>query len=611
MRVRHLVVAAAVVAGAGSCKTNQQKPVAPAQDEAFEVTPSGDSSEVTRAPAEAAPKIQVVAALSGLEDLLAAASDVARRVSDEPATDPLADMQAAFLQMGFAPAFLDNVDLDNQHAFAVELPTTEPASPADISLAGTIAVIDTRKLIDAIPAPMRPQPLGNGVWEFQQNGNRLLLKEAGKELQIGLSTSDLERASGLRKEVGTGRRIRARAWNIPTDQFDPGTLLGLPSDLPLTKNLSKVIREAETVEIEADFGTKRDLEALARATAPFSELGIEPLGKPRAVATPLEQALPADPVMVTTMSWGDPKLVHKMIDKGVPLDQVPGPFAEIAKKAISGTHGVLDAIADDVVFALYVDKKGRTTVVLAASVKDDAKTMKALRSIHESIVGAVEAHATMQGKNANAKFGVDYKPDGLKFKGTKADRLTITVAKDFRDDLGPVSTFVVKDKFDAVALSNNGIAVLAAGPNAKSIAGDVAGSIGKARKNSLGTNGSLGKLREAMGGCQICIAFDGPDYLAYRLHLLEAEDDDKAVIKDAKKALGKISKVGEVGDAAFGVKVDPKQATAALVLPESLMFAPKETMRVLIGTNNFVDFPSEGFTTEPKTFGVGGVEKPQ
>ena len=501
--------------------------------------------------------------------------------------------------MGFAPAFLDNIELDKQHAVAMAFPPNDNAAPTDVEMAGTLAVVDPRKLIDAIPQPMRPQPMGNGVWEFQQGGQRLLLKEAGSELQFGLTPSDLKRADGLLGEVGQGRRLRARARNIPTDQVDPSQLLDLPSDLPLSRNISKVIKDAKTIEVEADFGTKRDLQLMVKAQAPFNELGIEPLGKPRAVATSLEKVLPSDPVFVATMSWGDPALVHKVIDKSVPMDQVPAPFAEIVKKAISGAHGVLDAIADDVVVALYVDKRGQSTIVLAGNVKDDGKTTKSLRKIHESIVAVVEAHATMQGKNDNAKFGVTYKPDGLTLKGKKADSLSIKIAKDFRKDLGPASTFVKKDSLDAVALSHNGIAILALGPGARTIATDVIGSVGKSRSSALAGNPSLSKLRESMGGCQICVVFDGPDYLKYRLQILQREDD-KAVVKDAKKAMGKMGKVGEVGDISLGVRAAANEAAVAVVAPESLMFSPKETVRLLLEVNEFVDAPTMGFQAKPK-----------
>ena len=70
---------------------------------------------------------------------------------------------------------------------------------------------------------------------------------------------------------------------------------------------------------------------LAAAQAPFSSLGLEPIGVPRGAATALEQRLPERPFLAASMSWGDPSLLHASIDRLVPLDQIPEPFAAIAK----------------------------------------------------------------------------------------------------------------------------------------------------------------------------------------------------------------------------------------------------------------------------------------
>src|SRR5690606_40779916 len=126
----------------------------------------------------------------------------------------------------------------------------------------------------------------------------------------------------------------------------------------------------------------RDFAASVGAEAPFHKLGLEPIGAARAAATGLESRLPAEPVFVTTLSWGDPALLHGIVDS-VPMSQVPEPVRPMVEKAMKSAHGLLDQVASDVVFALYIDdKKGQATFVMAADVKDEAKTKAALQGVH-------------------------------------------------------------------------------------------------------------------------------------------------------------------------------------------------------------------------------------
>ena len=97
----------------------------------------------------------------------------------------------------------------------------------------------------------------------------------------------------------------------------------------------------------------------------------------------------------------------------------------------------------------------------------------------------------------------------------------------------------------------------------------------------------LGRLRIAMGGCQICIAFDPTAYLRFRVALMVAKD--KAAAKQGKTSLAELKKVGTVGSAMVGFKVEPKQGAMGSVLPKELLFANKAAVATLKRINDLVD----------------------
>jgi hypothetical protein len=547
-------------------------------------------------------KINFEGSIEGIDDMLAAFQELGQRAVPDDATDPKADLQAGLLQTGFSPAFLDNIDLAGRHVFAVAWPARDEGGGArDAELAANVAVIDPRKVIEGTPAAFRPQPLGDGVWEFRQEQMRVLLKEGGKELLVGFSTTDLERAATLRSKLGDGRRIRVRAWNLPVDDVAPSALLGLPVGTPFAKNLDKLAQELKAAELEVDFGTKRDFEAVATAEAPFHTLGIEPLGEPRASSTALESRLPAGPVAVTTLAWGKPEMVHQMIDRLVPIDQIPQPFADIARTAVAGTHGVLDQLGNDVVLGLYVDRKGHPAVLIAADVRDEGKSKEALRKIAQAINSAVQAQATLSSGNKAGQFSVDYKVDGVALPGGKADRMVVTIPKDFEGDFDAAALFLSKNTVETIAFVRDKTAVVTVGAGARGLATEVARGLGKTRKDSLAASQGLAQIRAAMGGCQICVAGNPNDYFEFRLLLLAAASDDKSVAKDIRAKLAKLKKVAAVGESAAGVAVRRDQAGMAVVVPESTMFASAETWKTLREVNAFLVDPSApAAEAEPK-----------
>jgi hypothetical protein len=569
-----------------------QPPLAPVTS-----TPAGDGASGGAPgrgePRPAVERITVTGSVEGLDDMMAAFKKLGESWMPDQATDPKAEIQAGLLGAGFGPGFFNNIDLDGLHAFTSHTPVSG-GGPQDASVSASVAVVDARKLIENLPQSQRPSPLGEGMWELKVDSTRMLMREQGKELLIGLSNDDIAKAGQLRGQTKPGRRVRVKATNIPTDDIDPAAVLeDLPGGSELAKQLSEIVRELEAVTFEADFGTTRELQAEVGASAPFHKLGLGPIGTPRTAATSLESRLPPDPMFVTTLSWGDPTLLHKLVDS-TPLSDVPDPVKPMVEKAIKSAHGLLDQVATDVAFALYIDKKGRATFVMAASVKDEAKTKAALQGVHQVIVEGVETQASMAGKNKDAAFTAKLELDGLKVPGGKADRLAITIPKDFQGDAREARMFLGKNTLEVVSHVADGTAVLAIGAGAKALVADVA----RPGKQSLAQHAGLQGLRKSMGGCQICMSGDPLAYFRFRLLLVRDETTDKTVSKQASERMAQLGKLSPIGEPGVGVKVEAEKAAVGLVVPQATLFAPRAAVEKLGEINRFVDDPESAMAAK-------------
>ncbi len=591
---RPLLLAAALVVALApaSCKKKQQNGTdAPLViDGSGGTPPGGDGTDGgTTRPNTAMEKIEITASISGLADVFDMVKELNARWAPDNSGDAKAEIQAGLLQMGFAPSFLDNIDLAGTHGMWFAYPQQDDAATAaDIDMAATVAVIDGRKVIEGAPASSRPQPLGDGMWEIKSGEKqRFLIKEAGKELLVGMSPEDIAKAAKLRGQLDGSKRLYAKVWNIPKDELDPAALFGLPSNTAIAKALSSVLKELGAVELVGDVGTARDAVLTVSAEAPFSKLGIEPIGAPRASATAIEGRLPGKPMFVTTLSWGDPTLLEKSIAAAVPMSMIPEPFTPIVKQAVDNAVVLLKQIANDVVVALYVDAKGQLSVVLAADVKDDAAARDAMRKISDAIKQAVDAQQTLSGTNKDAHIGLEWKADGVALSGGKADRLLLRAPKSMKGELDEVQFLLVKDAVETISFVKGNTAVVAIGAGAKGLAGDVMKGIGKPRKDSLAQHEGLGRVRASMGGCQLCAAFDPIAYLRFRLTMLAAKD--KTAAKDAKASLAAIKKAGNVGAPGLGVKVEAKKGALGIVLPKETLFADKSAVDALKKAQALVD----------------------
>lgn len=591
--------ASLLVPVAGCSKKASSETVEPAAASEPVAPPVADGQDQAPGKGAAIPdaeKVQVLASFEGVQDMLTAAMDLKARIEGEEAgADPLADVQAGLLAQGFGPGFLGNINLDGMHAVKVAFPTDDAAGPEAIDFAASMSVADGQKVLESFPSSMRPQPLGGDMWELRQDNDTLLIKQAGAELLWGRAQADVEKASGLVKQVGTGRRVRVRAWNIPADDVDPIDLLGLPRDAPFVAAIADVLKELAAAELQLDFGSKKRLEVVASAEAPFGKLGLDPLGKARTKATELEAKLPAGAVFVTTVSFGNPEMLHKTIDSQIPVDQVPAPFDTMVKDAIKGTHMVLNSISANVVVALYVDKKGQATAMLAAGIKGkkEAKALEGMRKIQGTMKAGLDAHAALQGKNKNAKFAVTLKEGGLKISGIKADQLSVKIPKDFQGETEDAALFLKKNSVESVSFVQDGVAFWAIGAGARSLGSDVARSLGKDRSSSMASEGTLTTLREGMDGCQLCISFDADEYLRIRLLDMQAKTTDKAKLKEIKAQLSKLGKIKGDAEVGVGLRFSDKDGAAGLVIPGDTLSLSKESFAGMTEVMDYVEGTGE------------------
>lgn len=557
---------------------------------------SPSAGDPTAAHAEAAaPKprgpierIHILASIEGLDDMFAAADALAARTIPEQNLNTKAQIQALLIGTGFGPAFLDNLDLNAVHAAALDYPHEgQQTTLADSDFAARVATRDSRRVIDAMPAAVRPQPLGSGLWEMTGEEPRVLLRETPTAILFGLDSPDLERASGLADEVGRGRRIRTRATNLPKDDVDPARALGIDADNPIVSILGSVVRQISGAGLEIDFGTGRDLELVTFVEAPFGEVDLSSLGPARTEATSLERRLPPRPVAAMTWSMGDPALAHEFLRQ--PMEADDAALEELLARALEGTHGLLDQLQDDFVLAAYLGPKGKLALVMSGGVKHEERARNVLRSLHEVVADAAAKAARERAgadggeKSPPPKVKVTFKPDGLGFSGQRADRLTVQFPKDLFDE--PRAELIIeKNRLEIITLVQDGVATVAMGAGAKRIIADIARHQGKKRGQSLGSEPGLAAARSSLGGCQLCFAVRPTDLLRMALKVEQLDRDTNAARKkELATGLAKLQKKvdGDAFASGGGARVAPTRAELGWVLPKTALAASPETWALL------------------------------
>src|SRR5690606_22004437 len=127
----------------------------------------------------------------------------------------------------------------------------------DPRLVGSLPALSAKGVMDGLPSAQKPQPLGNGLWEFIQGDLRVVLREQPKALEFALQPDDLDRAAALASQASQGRRLRLRGSDLPPGMLQTSALDFLPAGL--RRQVAAVLGEASAGSFELDAGTDRDL----------------------------------------------------------------------------------------------------------------------------------------------------------------------------------------------------------------------------------------------------------------------------------------------------------------------------------------------------------------
>lgn len=559
--------------------------------------PGSESGEVARAPGgsaqpDAGPRppvetIDLSGNLSGVGDMLDAGSKLFNMWSPPEPGAPAINLRdfisLTLIQEGFGPGFFESIDLDGMHAFELSFPHDgQPhATDQDVDLALSMAASNASRAIESMPAELQPQPMGQNMWQLAADDLALFFRAQPAAIEVAMQVEALDRAAGLPAKASPDPRIHLRAANLPSGDIDVSDLIPIPFG---SRTLSSIANEVEAVELHADFGTARDLTARVEAEAPFERLGLDPIGAPTQKPSPLAQTLPGDAIAVWQMPWGDPKLLHDVLDKQVPVDQVPAPFDGYVGDVMGGAHTLLDAIGDEVLAAPYLDDKGNFSLVLAASVKDEAAARKAVRAMFGAAEKAFGDHIALAGKDPKHKYSVKFKQDGLKVGSHKADVFTLTIPKDKQDDLEGTEWLVgKKPKLEVSVVVAEGQIVLAMGAGQKAFMSRLGRRLGKKRSDQgLEEGGGLALARKLSAGCQYCVAVD-PTELGEFVLVLFANDPDEpeAVRKAAKEGLAALRKLNLDGEVALAARFGKGRGALGFGIPQQLLFAKPDEVKKL------------------------------
>jgi len=546
-----------------SCKQKVAPEIPVVDDDAGASQPEVEESPAV-VEAEPLPSVHVRASVRELDDVFAWVKQSTGAWTGEP-FDISAQAQGMLLQLAYGPGMWTSLDWSGLMAIDFQLPLTEESLPSDFRAFGTLAAVNSRAVLDAVPEGRRPQPLGNGVWEMVEDNVRVLFREQAAALEFALVASDLDAATSLKSAVTGGRRLQIAADGIPKGWLDAGDFVDLPPESQAMRQITAVTDGLSELRFELDVGTKRDLQLRLGAIAPFEKLGLDPLGPPRSKPTALEGRMPGNPAMALSMPWGSPALLHASIDRSVPMDQIPEPFNKLARQAVGAAHELLDQVQSDVSMGLYVTKSGRVALLFAADVKDEAAGGQALKQINDAVVQALESYGELAGGSADVAFKVTTKAGGARLGRGKGDLLRIAVPKNMAGEADRVASFLTKKKeVEVISGISDGVAMLALGGGASELWGD-------AKAGVLASDGGLLQARRAADGCQLCVTVDPVGVTRMVATIARDRSSNPKVTKEYAKVLAELKKLGDVGDVGLGLQLQAGRGAFAIGVPQALL----------------------------------------
>jgi len=590
---RAFLYAAVLVASPLACTKNQSNTNVKFADgeggsEQARAKPDGPGRDVARAPIQT---IQLSGSVVDIADMLDAASTLFAMWSPpEPGAPPhdfKVDLDVLLTSQGFGPSFLNSIDLAGVHAAEFVFPhDDQPGSTnEDIELRASLSALQPVRMIESLPAGLRLQPIGQDVWQFVEDGEQILFRAGSSSVEVAMTMPDLDAATGLRPKVAVGPgepRIRVAAANLPRGEIDVSDMIPLPPGL--ARQLNSIFDETTSVDLAADFGSQRDLFTRVGAAAPFERLGLDPIGPASQAPSALAKSLPGDAMLVWLMPWGDPAMLHQMIDKQISADLLPAPFDTYVDQVIKGTHAILGQVRDEVLAAVYLDGKGQVTLVLAAEVGDEKAAQAAMRQVWVAAEKAFKDHIALTGGSPDHAYSVSFKQGVIKAGKAKADLFTMTVPKYLQADVSRLSWLVggAKPKLEISTLAADGKLIVAIGAGQRALMTEVGRQLGKPGEG-LEAGGGLTLARSLANGCQYCIAIDPTTVGAMVLTVFANDEDEPAEVrKAAREGIKTLAKLDLDGEVAFAMRLEQGRGVFGFGIPKQLLFADPAKIKAIV-----------------------------
>ena len=371
-------------------------------------------------------------------------------------------------------------------------------------------------------------------------------------------------------------QLQVEVANLPGDTVDPSRALaldelGVPS---LTRALSTVIQRLISVRLQAGISEDSDLAVVARASAPFDELGLRSLGEAKPGPSVLASMMPPDAIFTALLTIDDATPVVREFNalvRGVEGQVLP-PFDEAVEGMTEGARGVLAQLDGEVLVTAYLTKKGELALVLAAQTPDVNRTRDALRQVMVVAERVLKSHIALIGEDPQERYEASFKPEGLGFAQGRADIFAIELSRAMSEDVEKAFTpfFGAKRRdVEVLALVDDGVSMVTLGVGGRAIMSDVLRRRARARTPNLETAGGLASVRDLLGGCQLCVTVNPHRTLQLVSAMAKAEGEE---IGTAELATRRELDV----NVAIGAGLDERNATLATFIPGALVDPPED-----------------------------------
>ena len=491
--------------GLGACKKGQDTPSTdPSALEGGSTGTDADAVDSTRAPVA---MIRWQFDFQALDATLNGAEALLAQLRPEAPMNLHAVVDAFAAQQGFGPEFTSSLDWTRRASldFAYPQPEQDHARPDDLQLRGALPLKPGAgaTALGGISQTLAPEAIDASLVRAMWGSVELWVRDGGDYLTVARAREGLDAATAMPRRA-VPSEVYVRVENMHPGDVDPGELLDLPGGLG--RPISAALARAKSAELQAELAPDKDLRLHVQADADLSDFGFDPLGPARTEPSALAAKLPPGPVMVVEMSWGDPKLVHRELERYGQM--IPEPFDAWTADILKGAHATLDTLRDEVIVALYVNESGEAALVLAAGVQGDA-TRKAVHSIWKGVAELAERYATLV-DDADFRIDLEFKPEGMSLSGGKVDLLGAKVPKSLKEDAKRLSMWLgaKKPKLEVLTSIEDEWGIVAIGAGARSVMSEWMRYQDQPRRVSAETDGGLALARRVGGGCQLCIAIE-------------------------------------------------------------------------------------------------------